>query len=168
MKSSLCESRVMGSGHRLIVVAFLMVAVPGLSFGQSEVDRLAVHSGAVWVGSGWHAHHYSYPPPILAYPGVQWVYPCFPFVDCLVWQQHHGLDRRWRELRRQQPIPRQDVSPSFAEESMEAWRAGLRPPLEPFRTDERYILLEYRGHSLVRPEYEGVGSVRPEFPENEP
>lgn len=46
---------------------------------------------------------------------------------------------------------------------MEAWRAGLRPTAEPFRTDEQLIVPAFRGHGLIKPEYQKAGSFRPEF-----
>lgn len=151
--------------HTLVSVVFLTaLAADGWGaqsgVGQSHAGgRMPIHSG-IWMGSG--LHHF---PPVWlipAYPWIQWMYPCFPYVNCLVFHQHQRLDRRRQELQKPTPVFGLDAT-VLSNETMDAWRASLRPAREPFRTDERDIHPEFLGHSLVRPEFEGAGRVLPQF-----
>lgn len=145
-----------------------LVIFPGVCFPGSNPSYISVSNAPVlflseiWVGGG--LQYFPYTPfsvlPIPAYPEVQWWYPCFPFASCLVQQQYRKHKFRGK---RQQPRPIFGHGSSLADESMEAWRAGLRPTAEPFRTDEQLIVPAFRGHGLIKPEYQKAGSFRPEF-----
>ncbi len=159
-------------GRRLVSILAPGMMLSGLCWGEPETARLSVDNRQLSqhrfqefrIGGGLH-YFFHFPgavPPIPIYPGVQWVYPCFPFVSCVVQQQYRKYDRRDRQ-RLPRPRPVFDPETAVTDEAMDMWRAGLRPPVEPFRTDERDIVPEFLDHSLIRPEYEATGSVLPEF-----
>lgn len=151
------------------------VLVPGMilsgpCFGELEIGRVSTGSRQVLqsqlqefrISGGLQYFPHSYFPvqPILTYPAVQWLYPCFPFVSCMELQQYRRYERREKWL---QPEPVFKRGEPLVDEAMEDWRAGLQPAVEPFRTDEHQIVPALRGHSLIRPEYRESGSVLPRF-----
>jgi hypothetical protein len=162
-----------GFGHKLLLAVVSVAAFPSLSFSEAGDDRMSAsgrtstHSG-FWVGGGlqYFPHSSAHMWPIQAYPGVQWMYPCFPFVNCAALQQYQKLDRRDRQ-RFQQPEPVFGPDTPVLNGAMDAWRASLQPAAKLFRTDKRDIQPEFQDHSVIRPEYEGVGDVLPKFPVKE-
>jgi len=78
----------------------------------------------------------------------------------MVWPQYRSYEQRKKQF---QPKPVFGQGAPLVDEAMETWRAGLRPASEPFRTDEQLIMPAFRGHSLIRPEYQNTGSVLPKF-----
>ena len=170
MNNQFCGRWLPGFRRAVVPVILLVAAAPGLCFGESGVgqlhaadSRISIHS-SIWAGSGLYPHHVW---PIPAYPGAKWMYPCFPYANCLAFQQFQRFDRQHRQrLQKPEPVFGPEA-PMVGSETMEAWRAGLQPAIEPFRTDEREIHPEYLDRSLVRPEFEGVGRVLPQFPMEE-
>jgi hypothetical protein len=169
MDNRFCGRWLPGFRRAVIAVILLVAVAPGLCSGESEVGRanaadgrISIHSG-IWAGSGLYSHHVW---PIPAYPGIQWMYPCFPYVNCMAFQQFQRLDRHRQRLQKPEPVFGPEAS-VVGSEMMDAWRAGLQPAIEPFRTEEREILPEHLDRSLVRPEFEGVGRVLPQFPVEE-
>ena len=154
---------------KLLWVLVILIVFPGTSFSEPGFDRPSLHSRQslilpeIWVGGGLSYFPF-YMQPLPIYPDVQWLYPCFPFASCMALQQYRSDERR---KKRSQPKPVFGQGASPVDEAMEAWRAGLRPATEPFRTDEQLIVPAFRGHSLIRPEYQKAGSLLPEFSANE-
>lgn len=144
-----------------------LVIFSGVCFPGSNVNHVAAGSGSilffpeVWVGG---LQYFSPFPvlPVRAYPAVQWPHPCFPFASCRELRLFRRNEQR-EKLKLQQPKPVFGQGAPLADESMEAWRAGLRPAVEPFRTDTRQIVPAFREHSLTKPEYREAGSILPRF-----
>lgn len=165
----ICRSPEFSYGLASVSVLVLWMILAGSCFGESEIDRVSMDRKQVLpsqfqefrISSGlqYFPHSYFSVQPMLTYRAVQWLYPCFPFVSCMELQQYRRYRRR--EKRQPKPVFRQEAP--LADDSMEAWRAGLRPAVEPFRTDENQIVPALRGHSLIRPEYREAGSVLPRF-----
>lgn len=154
---------------RLWLLSMLMTA-PGIGWGEPGVSRLAIYGGyplifpEVWIGGGFSYFPF-YMQPLPIYPEVTGLYPCFPFGSCMVWQPYRKYE--WRN-KQKLPEPVFRRGEPLVDEAMEAWRARLRPAAEPFRTDEQSIKPAFREHSLIRPEYRGVGSVLPQFSADNP
>ncbi|MCC6916456.1 MAG: hypothetical protein IT527_04000 [Nitrosomonas sp.] len=154
---------------RLWMLASLVI-FSGVCFPGTHLNHIAAGSGTtlffpeIWMSNGLQYFPYSPAPvlPIPIYPAVQWLYPCFPFTGCIVQQQYRKYEPRGKQ-RLQQSRRVFGQGTSLADESMKAWRAGLRPAVEPFRTDEHQIVPALRDHSLIRPEYREAGSVLPRF-----
>lgn len=150
---------------RLLWIFGMLIILPGTGFSESGSDRLSLRSRhtlilpEIWMG-GSLAYFPFYTPPLLVYPEIPGLYPCFPLGNCMVLQPYRKYDRRKKQL---QPEPVFKRGKPLADEAMEAWRAGLYPAAEPFRTDEQLIVPAFREHSLIRPEYQEAGSILPEF-----
>ncbi|WP_240141376.1 hypothetical protein [Nitrosomonas sp. HPC101] len=149
---------------RLLWILGMLIISPGTGFSESGADRLSLRSRQalilpeIWLGGGL-AYFPFYTPPLLVYPEIPGLYPCFPLGSCMVLQPYRKYERR---KKRPQPELVKRGKP-LADEAMEAWRAGLRPVAELFRTDEQLIVPTFRGHSLIRPEYQDAGRILPEF-----
>ncbi|KXK50292.1 MAG: hypothetical protein UZ02_AOB001000108 [Nitrosomonas europaea] len=170
MNGRFCIWRSPEFRYKLVSVLFPGMILSSSCFGESEIGQAPLGNRQILqsqfqefrISSSLQYFPHSYFPvqPILIYPGVQWAYPCFPFVSCMELQQYRRYKRREK---RQQPKPVFGQGASLVDESMEDWRAGLRPAVEPFRTDEHQIVPALRGHSLIRPEYREAGSILPRF-----
>ncbi|SCX23993.1 hypothetical protein SAMN05216379_12232 [Nitrosomonas eutropha] len=151
---------------RLLWVLGMLIVFPGTSFSEASFNRPSLHSRqsqilpAIWMGGGLSYFPF-YIQPLLLYPEIPGLYPCFPFGSCMVLQPYRKYERR----EKQRPVFKRGAP--LADDAMEIWRAGLRPAVEPFRTDEQLIMPAFRGHSLIRPEYQKAGSILPEFSADE-
>lgn len=128
----------------------------GLLYGHG---RSVLVFPEIWIGGG--LPYFPFSAQVMpVYPDVQWLYPCFPPAGCTVWPQYRSYEQRRKQF---QPKPVFGQGAPLVDEAMEAWRAGLQPVVEPFRTDERQIVPALRDHSLVRPQYQNSGTVLPRF-----
>lgn len=150
---------------KLLWTFAILAVFPGTVFSEPGSDRSFLHSRQtlilpeIWLGSGFlYSPFYIQPLPI--YPEIPGLYPCFPFGSCVVLQPFRKYEHRKKHP---QPEPVFKRGEPLVDEAMEAWRAGLHPKVAPFRTDEQQIVPAFREHSLIRPEYENVGSILPGF-----
>lgn len=158
-------SQLMGFWYKPVWVLGMLFIFSGTGFSSSGFDRLLVHGRytlmfpEIWPGGGllYFPFHMQ---PLPIYPEIPGLYPCFPFGSCMVLQPYRKYERREKRL---PPEPVFQSGKPRVDEAMETWRAGLHPAIEPFRTDEQLIMPAFRGHSLIRPEYQNTGSVLPEF-----
>lgn len=151
--------------YKLVWILGMLFIFSGTGFSSPGLDHSFVHSRyplffpEVWIMGG-----LSYFPfhiqPLPIYPKLPGAYPCFLFSSCMVLQPYRKYERRGKPLK---PEPVFKRGEPLVDEAMEAWRAGLQPSAEPFRTDERQIVPTFRGHSLIRSEYREAGSVLPDF-----
>lgn len=163
MNGRFCMWRLPEFRYGLVSVLVPGMILSGSCFGESEISRISQFQPSEFrISSGlrYFPHSYFSVQPILVYPDMQWTYPCFPFVSCVELYQYRRYKQRGR---RQPPRPVFGQRASVVDDSMEAWQAGLRPVVEPFRTDEHQIVPALRDHSLIRPEYRKAGSILPHF-----
>lgn len=158
---------LMEQHNRLLWLLGMLMAVPGTGFCEPGPSRLAIRGGyplvfpEIWLGGGFSYFPF-YMQPLPIYPEVTGLYPCFPFGSCMVWQPYRKYE--WRNKQKQtSPEPVFRRGEPLVDEAMEAWRAGLYPAAELFRTDAQSIKPAFREHSLIRPEYKNAGSVLPKF-----
>jgi hypothetical protein len=88
--------------------------------------------------------YYWYSP----YPGY-WHSPCYPFASCTALLQYRVLERR---LQRREELRRHDPEPS-PPAAMPMGPPGPESELRP----------EYRDSGKARPEFDGVGALRPDL-----
>lgn len=160
--------RLAGFWRRQLWGLVSLVIFPGVCFPEMNLNHIAAGSRTppffpeIRVSHSLQYFLYSPVPvlPVPVYPAMQWLYPCYPLTSCIVQQPYRKYKHREKW---QQPKPVFGQGAPLADESMAAWRTGLRPPAEPFRTDELQIVPALRGHSLIRPQYREAGSILPRF-----
>jgi len=148
---------------RLLWTFVILTVFPGTGFSEPGSDRSFSRSRQtlilpeIWLGSGFlYSPFFIQPLPI--YPEIPGLYPCFPFGSCVVLQPFRKYERRKKHSKPESVFRHGEP---LVDEAMEAWRTGLRPKVAPFRTDEQQIVPVFREHSLIRPEYQNVGSMLP-------